>query len=157
MGKTFLCVCHCCHICAFLIIKTICVYVCISVWLCIQEYSCPQRPKEGDRFPETEVTGPLGTTQHGYWEPRCGSLQGQHTCSTPKTFLQSISRIFQCGKKVRQIFGPVECSASCWRGSSQRRKDQMLLRKSPLVLIRLNKSAFNSRILSRIIQINLVN
>lgn len=33
----------------------------------------------------------------------------------------------------------------------------MLLRKSLLVLIRLNKSAFNNRILSRIIQINLVN
>lgn len=156
MGKTFLCVCHCCHICAFLIIKTICVYVCISMWLCIQEYSCPQRPEEGDRFPETEVTGTLGTTQPGYWEPCCGSLQGQHTLNSWN--ISSIHQsYFSMWQKSRQIFGPVECSASCWRGSSQRRKDQMLLRKSPLVLIRLNKSAFNSRILSRIIQINLVN
>lgn len=113
-------------------------HMCICVYLCVALYTRIQVSTETRRGWQVCWDGSyrhLGTTQHVYWKPSSGWLQGQHTCLTPETFLQSISLIFRCGKKGRQTFGPVECSAFCWSGSFQRRKDQMLLWKSPLVLI----------------------
>lgn len=132
----------------------ICVYLCVALYTRVQLSTETRRgwqvPWDGSyRYFGNHPTWVLGTT---LWI----SPGAAHTLNSWN--ISSIHQsYFSMWQKSRQIFGPVECSASCWRGSSQRRKDQMLLRKSPLVLIRLNKSAFNSRILSRIIQINLVN
>lgn len=132
----------------------ICVYLCVALYTRVQLSTETRRgwqvPWDGSyRYFGNHPTWVLGTT---LW-----ISPGTAHAQLLKHFFNPSVLFFNVAKKVRQIFGPVECLASCWRGSSQRRKDQMLLRKSPLVLIRLNKSAFNSRILSRIIQINLVN
>lgn len=135
-------------------------HMCIGVYLCVALYTRVQLSTETRRGWEVCWGGRyryLGTTQHGYWKPCSGSLQRQHTWSAPETFLQSITLILRCGKKGKADFQSCRMlSIPVERQLSEEKGPNATLKESPCA-DKLNKSAFNSGILSRIIQINLLN